>query len=97
MNDKKLIGKNLYIIHYANKLISGWEVYEIKYIEARGFGVFRFYLNSIVGTRSTLDLALRHNLNSLKSIICHFRQFKLLRITTSKKAFENFIKTHTMV
>ena len=97
MNYKKLIGKNLYIIHYTNKLIFGWEIYEMKYIEARGFGTFRFYLNPIVGTRSTLDLALRHNLNSLKSIICHSRQSKVLRITTSKKAFENFIKTHTMV
>ena len=97
MNNKKLIGKNLYIIHYTDKLIFGWEVYEIRHIAELGFGAFRFYLNPIVGTRNIIDLALSSNLNSLKSITCHYRQFNLLRITTSKKAFENFIKTHTMV
>lgn len=92
-----MIGKNLYIIHYTNKLILSWEVYEINEVVKLSFGMFRFFLNPIVGTRRLIDLALNSNLNSLKSIICHFNQFKTLHITTSKKAFENFIKIHTMV
>ena len=97
MNSKKLIGKNLYIIYYTSKLIFSWEVYEIKNIEKLSFGTFRFLLNPIVGTKILIDLALNNNLNSLKSIIRHHDQFKVLHITISKKAFENFIKTHTMV
>lgn len=92
MDSKKLIGKNLYMINYTNKLIVDWEVYEIRRIDERSFGIFRFYLNPIVGTRNSIDLALGGNLNRLKSIICDYNH-----ITTSKKAFENFIKTHTMV
>ena len=92
MNSKELIGKNLYMINYTNKLIVDWEVYEIRRIDKRSFGIFRFYLNPIVGTRNIIDLALGSNLNSLKSIIRSSNH-----VTTSKKAFENFIKTHTMV